>query len=629
MAKRNPPKPVKKATRAVKAKSSVGKNWISEAGSFIERHYRFVAAFLFGLSLVLSIIYYMQARNSPIMTFHKWENSDMAFFDSWARDIASGNWLGDKELHPYHDWHNILAAEYFTQFPDIAAKYQYVASDSLKADNAKRALINDIYKGKTFHQEPLYTYMLATTYSIFGHDHRWVYFWQFLLAAFTSVLVFLVGRQLFGALPGLIASLFVTLCGSIMVFEMVLIRTTLTNFFTVLLLFLFIRLLEKPDWKRASLFGVASGFALLGQSYLILFIVPAILWMIWIYRKELKPVAISLAVFAGTMLLTMSPLIIRNLRVGVPAFAAASHGAMAYIPMNVKNSYPMESFYVHMPTLARIRHDSEGKMIPAVIASLKTFDSFDSFWKVYKQKIGGLFMWFEIPNNINYYLYREIAPILKALPVRYYFIAPLGLAGLIMGLWRFRWKIMPYLIMTIISMVPLLIAGNMARYRTPLVIMMCLFAAWFIIEIITMLYEKKFKPAFIGIGIALLAFIYTSSITDKHQFIYYSNDFDTFYRYYYMDRLIEYEEKGDFQGYLELTTQMVNNIPDYFLEVGLQPQIVKGNEAESSRHVANFLESHLNILNFLKRTDEAAFYKDQVAILRARVADFEKRVGQQ
>ncbi|HUQ67090.1 MAG TPA: glycosyltransferase family 39 protein, partial [Flavitalea sp.] len=530
-------------------------------------------------------------------------------------------------LHPYHDWHDDLAEEYFNQFPDAAASYQYEAQDSLKAVTAKHALINDIYKGKTFHQEPLYTYMLAITYAIFGPDVQWVYFWQILLAAFTSVLVFLIGRHFFGSLCGLIAALFVTFCASIMVYELVLLRTTLTNFLTVLLLYLFIRAMSNPDWKQHLFFGIASGFALLAQTYFILFLLPAWIWLIWMQRKTGKSVAINSLTYIGALLVVMSPLFIRNIRAGVPIAASASHGAMAYIPMNIQNAYPMESFYVHMPSLARIRHDSDGKMIPAMILSLKTFDSIDAFWKIYKQKFGGLFMWYEIPNNMNYYLHREIAPFLKLMPVRYFFIAPLGLAGLLLGLWRYRWRMMPLVLMTIVSIIPMLIAGDFARYRTPLVIMMCLFAAFFIIEILTLFYQKNSKIAFIGIGIALLALVFTVSSVEKKQFVYNVSDFDPFYRHFYMDRLIKYEEESNYQEYLNTTTMMVEDIPDYYLKVPANQRIVKSNEAQTSSLVANYLENHYNILTFLEKNQEAAFYKERMTSLRARAEDFNKRVG--
>jgi 4-amino-4-deoxy-L-arabinose transferase-like glycosyltransferase len=607
--------------------SSTTKDWLALANAFLEKRKLWVIAFLMILSMGLSLIYFLQARNSPIMTVYKWENSDMSFFDTWSKHIASGDWWGEKVMHPFHDWHDDLAEEYFRQFPDIASQYNYTPGDTLSV--AKKALINDLYKGKTFHQEPLYTYMLAITNAIFGPGHHWIYFWQFLLAAITNLFVFLIGRHFFGAFAGLLTALFVTLCGSIVVFEMVLVRTTLTNFFTVVLLYLFIRALVYKDLRNKMLFGIGSGLALLAQTYFILFIIPAALWMIWTQRKVSGKVAQSSLAFVIAFILILSPLFIRNIKEGVSMVALASNGAITYITNNVQNSYPMESFYVHMPTLARIMHDSGGKTLPAAVESLKTFESLGKFWHIYRQKIAGLFMWYEIPNNMNYYLYREIAPILKILAVSYFFIAPLGLAGLLIGLWRHRWKLFPLVLMTIVSILPLIIAGNMARYRSPLVIMMAIFAAYFIVEIFNLFRKQKMKEAFIGLIIALAAFVFTTTSVDKNQFVYLPSDFDTFYRHFYMEHLVKYEEQGNYQEYLKWTTRMMDDLPDYFFKVKADQIIIKGNEAESCRHVANFMESHFNILTFLKMTKEAAFYKERINTLRARVNDFNRRAGMQ
>ncbi|MEO5905734.1 MAG: glycosyltransferase family 39 protein, partial [Saprospiraceae bacterium] len=553
MAKKHSSKPKPKPVKKVKP-STPARNWLTEANAFLGKYSRWVAGFVFGLSLLLSAIYYLQAKDSAIMSYHRWTNSDMAFFDEWGQYLAKGDIWCDTLLHPFHNWHNDLAGQYFDRYPDIKAQYR---ADESNTDSARRALINDIYKGKTYHQEPLYAYMLAATYSIFGHDVKWVYFWQFLLAAFTSVLVFLVGKNLFNPLTGLLASLFVTLCGTIMIFEMTLLRTTMTNFFTILLLYLFLIVLEKPTLKKQIVFGAASGIALLGQSFLILFLLPAWGWFLWTHRKSLKEILPGFAANIAALLLMMMPLFIRNVKVDVPVTALASQGAMAYIPMNIKETYPMESFYIHMPSLVQIRHDSGGKMLRAVGECLKTFDNFSSFWKVYKQKINGLFMWYEIPNNVNYYLFSEIAPVLKAMPVRYFFIAPLGLVGLAFGIWRYRWKMLPIILLTVVSITPMMIAGNLARYRTPLVILLAILAAFFIVEMLSQLYQKNYKAVGIGLVASVLAFLYTSNTVDKNIFTLMASDIDTFYRYHYMDRLVAMETSGDTEGYYQLTSQMV------------------------------------------------------------------------
>ncbi len=625
MAKTNKSKPTPRIQRKPTASGSLtGK--LDRINNFLEKHNRKVVGILLGLSLIISAIYYAQAWNGPITSYYKWKNSDMAFFDEWAKYIKGNDWACDTSLHPYHDWHGDLATEYFRQFPDVESKY-VTQRDSTGMENAKRALINDIYKGKTYHQEPLYTYMLAITYSIFGEGHQVVFIWQFLMAAFTIGLIYLIGRKMFSPLIGLLAALFVLLNGAITVFEMVLLRTTMTNFFTVLLLYLFLLVLESPTLKRNIVFGIASGIAVLSQSILILFIVPAWIWLLWQQRKEIKSSIPTLAANVGAFLLVLTPLFIRNLSVGVPITATASQGAMAYIPMNIQETYPMESFFVHLPTLAKIRHDTGGKMLKAVGACLETFDNFKSFWRVYSQKINGMFMWYEIPNNVNFYLFREIAPVLKFLPVSYFLIAPMGLAGLLLGLYRLRTKLIPVVLMVLVSMAPMMIAGNLARYRTPLVILFSILAAYFLIEMISLIANKKMKIAGIALGVFVLLFIYTATTVRSDKFLFIGADLDTFYREHYLPKLESVEAAGDFPGYLNVCEEMADDIPDYFFEVPRSQPINQSNEAECSRHVTLFLESYFNILTYLKKEKEAAYIKDRISILTERMNEFNQKLG--
>ena len=624
MAKRTPPKPSPKKIKKVKQPPDTGQ-WLERMNVFLAKHSLKVMGILFVLSLAISGIYYQQSQDSPITSYYQWENSDMSFFDLWARHISEGDWLCDTVLHPFHDWHDDLAAEYFNQFPEEKAKY-VSGTDSISVDQGQRALINDIYSGKMYHQEPLYTYMMAITYAIFGYHHSWIFFWQFLLTALTAVLLFLIGKRVFNPLAGLTGSLLFIFFGSVRFFEMVLLRTTLVNFMTVLLLYLFLRVLEKTDVKRSIMFGVASGVAMLCQSYFVLFVAAAFIWLILKERKRLRAALPGLAAFGISILIIMSPLFIRNIISGVPVTATASHGTITYVPNNVQEAYPFESFFIHMPTLAYVMHESEGKLLNAMGECVKTFDSFGKFIKLYRQKISGMFMWYELPNNVNFYLFREIAPVLKMLPVSYAFIAPLGIAGMLFGLWRRRPHIWPVLLMTVICMAPIILTGVMARYRSPLVVMMTILAAYMLVEMITLLFRRQFKFAFAGIGLSVLAFIYTSNTIDD-RFVFLGSDIDTFYRYHYLPQLLEKEQAKDLPGFLAVTTEMVEDIPDYFLEVPRGQPIIRGNEAETSRQIATCLESHYNVLKLSGKEQEAAFFQDRINILRTRADDFYRRLG--
>lgn len=617
---RRPDKTVQKGPR--------GKSWIESANAFLEKQFYKVLAGICVLSLALSAVYYIQGHNTPLKSLYTWQNSDMNFFDQWAVYLSKGNWWCDTIIHPYHDWHDDFAKMYLEKYPDVAATYYAGATKEGVPDTlaARHALINDIYKGKTYHQEPLYTYMLAFTYALFGHHHEWVYFWQFLFAAFTGVLIYLVGKRFFSPVAGLLGALFYLGCATIMVFEMVLLRTTLTNFFTMLLLYTYLRALDQPGWRNQVWFGVSSGVALLAQSYFILFLVPAWAWLAWTQRKQMKQVSVQALAFMAALLITMSPLVIRNLKVGVPPFAMAGHGAMAYIPMNTKYAAPMESFFIDIPSYVKLRHDGNGKMIKTALACLGTFDTFGSFWKVYSQKINGLFMWYEIPNNMSYYMFREYASILKILPVRYYLIAPLGLAGLALGLYRYRWKFVPFLIMVVASIFPLFIAGNLARYRTPLVILMCLAAAFFIFQVLQWFREQKRTSALIGLGVFLLAFLYTSSLVKKTMFVINTNDLDPMYKLHFANRLLKLEQEQNDAEYLKLTTELMTYIPDYFFNATLQDPIKASNEAEACRYVAGLMNMHAGTLELMHQDREAAYYKDRVAILNQRADHFMSQI---
>jgi 4-amino-4-deoxy-L-arabinose transferase-like glycosyltransferase len=589
-----------------------------------------VAGGVFLLSVILHTIFFLQAKDTPLKSMHQWGNSDMSFFDQSARRIAAGDWLCDAALHPYHDWHNEFAGDYFKEYPETAASYYaHHLNPEGSADTlaARREWINEIYQGKVYHQEPMYVYLLAATYRLFGLDPNWIYLWQLLLGACTNVLVFLIGRRYFGSLTGLLAAVVVMVSGPIMVFQMTILRTSLTAFLTLLLLFYYQKMLDNQDRKSQLIFGAVGGVSMLTQSYFLLFFVPALAWYAWENRRDVKKTALGLGYIIGALMLIMLPLFIRNVKVGAPMTAMASHGAINLILFNSSNAAPLEPNYVHFPSAVKLMHDSGGKFMSAAVACLESFEKPGDLMNLFHQKMGGLFMWYEVPNNMSYYMYREFSPLLKALPAPYWLIAPLGICGLFFGFWRFRWRFLPIFLMVLASASPLFISASLARFRAPFVILMTLLAAFFVIDLVKNLLTLKWKEVLGAVIMIALTSYYTGHIREKEFFIFFPSDIMPFYVVHYKDKLLALEKSNKNDEYLALTTELIGYVPEYFRTVRSSHKVHYSNEANCCNSVANLFRMHADILKDTGNDSESDKFSERAKILRDIAGDFNRKMN--
>jgi 4-amino-4-deoxy-L-arabinose transferase-like glycosyltransferase len=614
--------PTPSSDSALGARLNKLENWLG-------KNTLYVAIILFIAALAPRVSYFQEMKDAPVKVFVNWDQGDLEFFNSWAKVIASGNWLSDTILHPYHSWHDDFAKGTFRTYPETAAKYYAAHTDQdnqIDTLGARRNLINDLYNKKVFHQEPLYPYLIAITYKIFGEDPNWVYVWQMALGILAILLIYWTGYRLFGALSGLLAAIAVLLSGPVMVFELVLLRTSVTVFFTALLLYLFVRVLDKPDWRNLVFWGLASGLALTCQSYLILFLVAAWIWLAWSWRERRVFAAQRLAGFSAALLLVMTPVFYRNIKVGAPIGSLASNAAMTYIPLNSSQSLPLESFYFHEPTAIKIIHETNGRMGATMRACLATFNNYEDFWRLYRQKIEGVFMTHEMHSNVNYYFYKEFSPMLKAMPALYFLLAPLGIAGIFLGAWRHRKRFFPVLLMTLVSIAPMIIGGSLSRYRAALCLPLALAAAYLVIELTKMIANKQWKWAAPLLIFCALSYQLTSSLPSKILFPYIPADFTILYRDYYVQRLQSFEKDGDFEKHNRLTKEFLGYIPDYFFRVKIDDPISNGNDAECSKLVIRYLTMYAATSERLGRNEEAKQARMRCEILQKRIDDFDEKV---
>jgi hypothetical protein len=270
---------------------------------WVSKRFYVLAAGVLVVALALRIGLLVEFPGFPYSESHKSTDLDMHFFNLWADEIADGDLLTDTILHPYHTWHDVVARAHGAQdIPQAIAQW------------------SEWYGGKTYHQEPLYAWFVAAIKAVSGKALLPVYIIQLLLGVFSTWLIMLLGRHYAGALAGLAGGLLFALYSPAILYDAVLLRTTLQ---TALLLGMVWTAEHLLLGKRlAWLMGLLGGIGYLLASTFMLLWIPLVARWLYLRHGDLRVAWQTATVFG----LCVGLLVFRNVTVGAPAFAISSVG---------------------------------------------------------------------------------------------------------------------------------------------------------------------------------------------------------------------------------------------------------------------------------------------------------------
>ena len=317
---------------------------LTAAEQFLAARRRYVLAVIVTVSVILRIVYFVQLNSGPCIWQHRWDQSDMNFFDSWARQIASGDYLSERVVPPLHIWHIGLAQQYYRLHPGQLELAKNSGVDPVQA------IWDRWWGGKRFYQGPLYPYLVALTYRVSGQDVRWVFAWQMLIGVMGNVLIYLIARKYFGELVAVVAAALALSCSPILYYELILLRATLISFAGLVLVYLTTLAMERRKWQWWLVVGMILGLSMMLKAMFALFLLGAALALVVHHGRHLQKLAISGGAFAAGFLIAMSPLMVRNVRLGVQPFTVACAGGVIFISSNTVD-YAGTSVYVS-PTYA-------------------------------------------------------------------------------------------------------------------------------------------------------------------------------------------------------------------------------------------------------------------------------------
>lgn len=351
---------------------------------------------------------------------------------------------------------------------------------------AGRIAAGELLGSAPFFQDPLYPYLLGGFYALAGSGYTAAVFVQGLLGALVAPMVYAGALPWFGKPSAVAGGLMAAVYLPSVFYEGMILKTWLAVVLVALLLLLLSRLnvhSARRGWLAA---GVVLGLACLTRGNLILLLPVLILWVLFESRSGNAPgnarAAAAYLALGACLVLMLSTA--HNRIVGDEWIVTTSNaGQNFYIGNNPMNDTGQ---YAHLPFVdpnpiheerdfAREALRRTGtEMTPGQRSrywfgqGMAWIGSDPSGWlRLTGRKLRNYWGAYEIPDNLDYYLYRETAPVLRLPVPGFGLVAPFALLGAAFC-WRRRgW---PRLLLVFIGVysISVILFFVFSRFRMPM-----------------------------------------------------------------------------------------------------------------------------------------------------------------
>jgi len=388
------------------------------------------------IALGLRLAHWLDVRNDP---FFAQLIMDSQEYDRWAQEIASGHWIGHE----------------------------------------------------VFFQAPLYPYLLALGYVIFGHNLDIIYLIQILLSIAAIYALFRTGTKLGGERLGLWASALSALYGVYIFFDVQILKESMAVSLVCFLLWVFVEAREKDNAGLWMLAGVLGGLlSLLRENMLLVF--PFLIILVYKKGAQKKRMLLNASSLMLGLILILTPIAFRNWKVGqVFAPTTFQGGVNFYIGNNPDANGTYRSIV-------------PGKQIPwyernepvriAVQETGRTLNSGEvsQFWmnkalqwikghpidfaRLQVKKFLMFWSWYEWPDAVDYYYVRGTSFILKFPLIQFGSLFILAFIGVALNRKKMA-GFFPPAVFLFAWMVSTIVFFLFSRYRLPALPALVLFAA--------------------------------------------------------------------------------------------------------------------------------------------------------
>jgi TRAP-type mannitol/chloroaromatic compound transport system substrate-binding protein len=186
-------------------------------------------------------------------------------------------------------------------------------------------IVHHNFWGKeVFFLRPLYPYLLALLYKIFGTSVLVVQIFQALLATAACYLLYRITERIFDRRTALIAGIGFSLCGVLVYYTGTLLYVEITIFLSLLILYLL--LIPDKKWWQLVLAGIASGLFIICRPEMLIIFPPLIFWLKNYYHTRAR----QLLLFSLAGLIVILSIPVRNYLVARDPVLFTAHSGINF-----------------------------------------------------------------------------------------------------------------------------------------------------------------------------------------------------------------------------------------------------------------------------------------------------------
>ncbi|RLB83639.1 MAG: hypothetical protein DRH17_01845 [Deltaproteobacteria bacterium] len=373
-----------------------------------------------------------------------------------------------------------------------------------------------------YDNSPIYAYILAAIFKVFGFDFSAVRFIQIVVGSLNCVLIGLITRRYFGLRSAWIAGLVAAVYGPFIFYDGEIIVLSWVICFSLLGILLISTTDLIPNPKDLLIAGICLGAAIMGRPNLILFPVLLSFYFLLVWNKiSLGKRMKYYAIFSIGVMLIPAMFTLRNYAVSRQVvFLTPSGGHNFYFGHNKDASPVFDMKFSFMGSIflkyKEIAENELNKPLTDMEASRYWYRKGIDFIienpleeaRLIFKKILFFMNDVEVPTYFNYYFNRQYSIVLKHWPISFGTIIPFSVLGILASLrnWRRHTVLYLYVATTLLSVVIFFV---ISRTRLPAVPILIGFAGFGVSKILDALLHKNWKIFLLSFTVILFVYFVT------------------------------------------------------------------------------------------------------------------------